>query len=81
MFCLRVLSDRTPSIVTVFTEYCRNALNEMLLAEEEEEATFQKAKQKVGTKIQPDDPIPFIQLQADKSGKVSLIYCLQIHGI
>lgn len=68
LFCLRVLSERTPSIVKVFTDYCRSALNEMLVAEEEEEATYQKAKQKTGAKIQPDDPIPFIQLQADKSG-------------
>lgn len=70
LFCLRVLSDRTPTVVNIFTEYCRNALNEMLVAEEEEEASFQKAKQKTGTKIQPDDPIPFIQLQADKSGNL-----------
>lgn len=68
LFCLRVLSERTPTIVKVFTDYCRNALNEMLVAEEEEQATYQKAKQKTSTKIQPDDPIPFIQLQTDKSG-------------
>lgn len=74
LFCLRVLSERTPTIVTIFTEYCRNALNEMLLAEEAEEATFQKSKQKTGTKIQPDDPIPFIQLQADKSGNNNLLF-------
>lgn len=69
LFCLRVLSDRTPSIIQIFTDYCRNALNEMLMAEEQEEASSQKAKQKVGAKIQPDDPIPFIQLQTDRSGK------------
>lgn len=82
LFCLRVLSERTPIVVKVFTEYCRNALNEMLIAEEAEEATFQKAKQKVGAKIQPDDPIPFIQLQADRSGMESdrqLFVCLHMH--
>lgn len=81
LFCLRVLSERTATIVEIFTDYCRNALNEMLLAEEEEEATYQKAKQKTGAKIQPDDPIPFIQLQADRSGNylcllLFILFCI-----
>lgn len=68
LFCLRVLSDRTPAIIKVFEVECRSALHEMLLAEELEEASTQKAKEKTGNKIQADDPITFMQLQADKSG-------------
>lgn len=69
LFCLRVLSDRSPSIIKIFVEECRSALNEMLIAEELAEASTQKAKEKAGKKIQPDDPITFMQLQTDKSGK------------
>ncbi|XP_050293271.1 coatomer subunit beta [Anthonomus grandis grandis] len=70
LFCLRVISDRCPTIIEIFTNYCRNALKEMLLAKEREEATTQKAKEKTGTKIQTDDPITFLQLETDKGGEL-----------
>ncbi|CAG9766800.1 unnamed protein product [Ceutorhynchus assimilis] len=70
LFCLRVLSDRSPIIIEIFTEYCRKALNDMLLAKELEEASNQKAKEKKGTKIHTDDPINFLQLETDKGGEL-----------
>jgi hypothetical protein len=42
----------------------------MLVAKELEEALNQKAKEKQGNVIQADDPISFLQLQADKSGEL-----------
>ncbi|KAF7281578.1 coatomer subunit beta [Rhynchophorus ferrugineus] len=70
LFCLRVVSDRSPIIVEIFTDYCRKALNDMLLEKEKEEASDQKAKEKTGTKIQTDDPISFLQLETDKGGEL-----------
>ncbi|KAJ3628311.1 hypothetical protein MTP99_015625 [Tenebrio molitor] len=70
LFCLRVLSDRSPSVIKIFAELCRQALNDMLVAKELEEALNQKAKEKQGNVIQADDPISFLQLQADKSGEL-----------
>ncbi|XP_044257783.1 coatomer subunit beta [Tribolium madens] len=70
LFCLRVLSDRQPTIIKVFTDLCRQALNDMLVAKEIEEALNQKAKEKAGNVIHADDPINFMQLQADKSGEL-----------
>lgn len=70
LFCLRVISDRSPAIIEVFMELCRRALNDMLVAKEVEEASTQKAKEKAGHVIQTDDPINFLQLEADKSGEL-----------
>ncbi|KAK4881223.1 hypothetical protein RN001_004542 [Aquatica leii] len=67
LFCLRVLSDRSQSIIRIFNDYCRQALNDMLVAKEVEEAATQKAKEKVSNIIQVDDPISFMQLQSDRS--------------
>ncbi|XP_060526014.1 coatomer subunit beta [Cylas formicarius] len=70
LLCLRVISDRSQAIIDIFTRYCRRALNDMLLAKELEEATNQKAKEKSSAKIQTDDPINFLQLEAVKSGEL-----------
>ncbi|KAH1012879.1 coatomer subunit beta [Dendroctonus ponderosae] len=70
LFCLRVISDRSQIITDIFTEYCRKALNDMLVAKEFEEVSYQKSKQKTGTKIQTDDPISFLQLETDKGGEL-----------
>ncbi|KAG5881682.1 hypothetical protein JTB14_002167 [Gonioctena quinquepunctata] len=70
LFCLRVLSDRTASIIHIFTEYCRQALNDMLVAKETEEVSTEKTKEKAGNAIQTDDAISFLQLEADKNGEL-----------
>lgn len=70
LFCLRVLSDRSPKVIEIFNLRCRNALNEMLLAKELEDMSIQKAKEKPNNKIQADDPISFLQLNQDKSGEL-----------
>ncbi|XP_045460972.1 coatomer subunit beta [Harmonia axyridis] len=70
LFCLRALSDRSPSILNIFSELCRFSLNEMLLAKEKEDASNQKAKEKIGKVIQADDAINFLQLQTDKSNEL-----------
>ncbi|CAH0553104.1 unnamed protein product [Brassicogethes aeneus] len=70
LFCLRVISDRSPTIIEVFVQLCRNALNDMLIAKEIEEASTQKAKEKAGNLIQTDDPINFMQLESDRSGEL-----------
>lgn len=64
LHCLRALSDHPKPIVAIFTQHCRQALSTMLAAKAEEEASTQKAKEKPGQKIQPDDPIQFLQLSA-----------------
>ncbi|XP_022920365.1 coatomer subunit beta [Onthophagus taurus] len=70
LFCIKVLSERTPMIIEIFNVNCRRALNDMLVANELEEANIQKMKEKPSCKIQADDPIMFMQLQADKSGEM-----------
>ncbi|CAG9837457.1 unnamed protein product [Diabrotica balteata] len=70
LFCLRVLSDRSPIIVEIFKKLCRSALNEMLLAKESVEAISQKSKEKNKRTIQTDDAISFLQLETDKSGEL-----------
>lgn len=70
LFCLRVLSERTTNIIKIFNELCRSALNDMLIAKEQEEVSAQKAKEKPGHQIQADDPIMFMQLQSDRSGEL-----------
>ncbi|KAF5300461.1 hypothetical protein FQA39_LY02260 [Lamprigera yunnana] len=67
LFCLRVLSDRSELIINIFNDYCRQALNDMLVAKEIEETATQKAKEKISNIIQVDDPISFMQLQSDRS--------------
>jgi coatomer subunit beta len=42
--CLRVLSDKSPVIVSIFNENCRHALSIMLAAKAEEEASTQKVR-------------------------------------
>lgn len=68
--CLKTLSQRTPEIVEIFRESCRNALANMLSAQNEEEQQTQKDKQKVAAKIQPDDPISFTQLASGKNDQL-----------
>ncbi|CAG9854809.1 unnamed protein product [Phyllotreta striolata] len=70
LFCLRVLSDRTEPVVRVFSRLCRNALNDMLLAKETEEATDQKSREKSRAAVQTDDAITFVQLESDRSGEL-----------
>lgn len=68
--CLRVLSERSPAVVTIFNEHCRSALSAMLNAKSEEEESTQKAKEKPGSFVQADDPISFVQLTAGRGGDV-----------
>ncbi|KAL0272803.1 UNVERIFIED_CONTAM: hypothetical protein PYX00_005639 [Menopon gallinae] len=44
--CLRVLSDTTPEVVTIFNENCREALTIMLAANALQESTMQKVNRK-----------------------------------
>lgn len=71
-----MISDRSPAVIKIFSELCRQALNDMLVAKETEEASSQKAKEKSGNAIQTDDPISFIQLEADKSGELGTFFKL-----
>lgn len=71
LLCLRVLSERSPTIVSIFNEHCRAALSAMLAAKAEEEESTQKAKEKPGSFIHADDPISFVQLTAGRGGDVS----------
>lgn len=64
--CLKTLSDRTPEIIEVFENTCRNALAKMLDAHQAEEAQAQKDKRTKTAKIQADDPISFVQLSNGK---------------
>lgn len=43
--CLHVLSDRSPEIITIFSQQCRNALSIMLSAKAEEEASIIKVNE------------------------------------
>lgn len=70
LLCLRVLSDRTETAIAIFKRECRRALKDMLFAKELEDLSTQKAKEKPGVKIQADDPIPFMQLQSDRSAEL-----------
>ncbi|XP_058057120.1 coatomer subunit beta [Anopheles bellator] len=69
--CLKTLSLRTPEIVNIFTESCRQALASMLTAQNDEKLQAQKDKQqKNAAKIQPDDPIAFTQLANGKNDQL-----------
>ncbi|XP_025830355.1 coatomer subunit beta [Agrilus planipennis] len=68
LFCLKVLSDGTQTIVDVFCRFCREALNDMLVAKEvEDEAILSKVKNKIANKIHADDPVSFMQFETDKN--------------
>lgn len=60
--CLKILSDQSATLRTVFGSECRKALSAMLAAKMEEELESQKAKQVKGVTIHADDPISFGQL-------------------
>lgn len=68
--CLKTLSEKTPEIVEVFKNSCREALANMLVAQNDEEIKAQKNKQKVTAKIQPDDPIQFSLLSNGKNDQL-----------
>ncbi|XP_070532098.1 coatomer subunit beta-like [Ptychodera flava] len=60
--CLKVLSERSPLMVQIFNEGCRESLQTMLQAKQQEERETQKSYRKKGLTIQADDPINFVQL-------------------
>jgi coatomer subunit beta len=62
--CMRVLStaDRPVPVGAVFERDCRRSLNMMLTAQADEEASAQRAKEKPGSIVQPDEPVAFAQL-------------------
>jgi coatomer subunit beta len=62
--CLKVLSDRSPLMLDVFNELCRESLDSMLMAKINEEQETQKAREKQAASVQADDPIAFMQLAA-----------------
>lgn len=68
--CLKTLSQRTPEVVHIFKQSCRDALAGMLNAQNAEEQQTQKDKQKTAAKIQPDDPIAFTQLANGKNDQL-----------
>ncbi|KAI5703002.1 hypothetical protein M8J75_006605 [Diaphorina citri] len=69
LMMLKVLSDRSPVVVDVFTEQCRKAISIMLEAKSQEEVSTQKAKEKPGHKVQPDDPISFLELSSARGSE------------
>ncbi|XP_066265354.1 coatomer subunit beta-like [Branchiostoma lanceolatum] len=61
--CLKVLSDRTPTVNDIFSRECRHSLSTMLAAIHQEEKENQKTViEKKTVSVQPDDPISFMQL-------------------
>lgn len=60
--CLRVLAERAPFMFDIFNHKCRQSLSVMLAAKADEERETQRAKENRQVKVQPDDPISFIQL-------------------
>uniref|UniRef100_A0A8D8R2B4 Coatomer subunit beta n=1 Tax=Cacopsylla melanoneura TaxID=428564 RepID=A0A8D8R2B4_9HEMI len=69
LMMLKVLSDRSPVVIDVFTQQCRKAISTMLEAKSQEEASTQKAKEKPGQKVQPDDPIAFLELSSTRGSE------------
>ncbi|KAG0411237.1 hypothetical protein HPB47_011635, partial [Ixodes persulcatus] len=65
--CLKILSDQSATLNTIFGSECRKALSAMLAAKMEEELESQKAKQVKGVTIHADDPILFGQLASKSS--------------
>ncbi|XP_059617605.1 coatomer subunit beta [Phlebotomus argentipes] len=68
--CLKTLSERTPGIVEIFKEFCREALGSMLLAQNEEENQALREKQKAAAKVQADDPVMFAQLASGRNDQL-----------
>lgn len=59
---LKVLSERSPILVEVFTDACRRSISLMLAAKAEEEAAAQKNLEKNNRSVQADDLVSFKQL-------------------
>lgn len=68
--CLKTLSERTPEIVQVFKDSCREALANMLTAQTDEEMQEKKSKKKQAAKVQADDPIAFTQLATSRNDQL-----------
>ncbi|KAK9497790.1 hypothetical protein O3M35_003713 [Rhynocoris fuscipes] len=68
LFCIRVLSEKSASIVKIFTNDCRLALSSLLAAKQNEEASMNKVKEKSVHSVQVDDPITFLQLTSSNVG-------------
>lgn len=62
MLCLQVVSERTPSLASVFTEQCRSALSRMLLAKTEEEEAQRRDRKSSKVIEHVDDHIAFSHL-------------------
>lgn len=60
--CLKVLAERSPVLVEVFTDACRRSISLMLAAKAEEESANQKNVDKISRTIQADDLVSFKQL-------------------
>lgn len=67
LLCLKVLSENNAPIVKIFNTDCRNALANMLVAQQNEEYSLIKAKEKSVHTIQVDDPVSFLQLSTMRS--------------
>lgn len=59
---LQVVSERTPSLASVFTEQCRSALSHMLLAKTEEEEAQRRDRKSTKVIEHVDDHIAFSHL-------------------
>lgn len=59
---LKVVSERTPSLASVFTEQCRTALSHMLLAKTEEEEAQRRDRKSTKVIEHVDDHIAFSHL-------------------
>ncbi|ESO00164.1 hypothetical protein HELRODRAFT_101151 [Helobdella robusta] len=60
--CLRVLSEPSPLLMSIFADRCRLSLSNMLAVKMEEDKEVQKNKEKKQTSVEADDPIAFLQL-------------------
>lgn len=58
----QVVSERTPSLASVFTEQCRTALSHMLLAKTEEEEAQRRDRKSTKVIEHVDDHIAFSHL-------------------
>ncbi|XP_064104122.1 coatomer subunit beta-like [Macrobrachium nipponense] len=62
MLCLQVVSERTPSLASVFTEQCRGSLSHMLAAKTEEEESLRRDHKAAKVVEHVDDHIVFSHL-------------------
>ncbi|XP_063592362.1 coatomer subunit beta-like [Penaeus indicus] len=62
MLCLQVVSERTPSLASVFTVQCRGALSHMLAAKSEEEEAQRRDRKASKVVEHVDDHISFSRL-------------------